>query len=605
MAYASTTIARAVGQINRSYFLPAIQRPYVWHPDQIVSLFDSLMKGYPISSFLFWQVEPSRRDDWDIYKFMENFRQGNVHNELAEADGRDITLILDGQQRLTSLLIGLQGSYTVRRKYARRGSPDNWVRQNLYLDLLQDAAIDAGEDTDDQDVGITYGFKFSSTTPPAAAGHMWMKVGRILDCSSDDRFDTLLTEIEDTLPETATRAESRRLQQNLNRLYRMVWKDEVVSYFTETDQSYDRVLDIFIRANDGGTKLSKSDLLLSMITSKWNGVSAREEIFGFVTHLNTGLQGKNNVDKDLVMKACLLLSDLDHVYKVGNFTARNLEIIEKNWCEIKRVLEATFNLINRFGIDQDTLTSGNAVLPIAYYLFKTGQGDLSASTPEDTRNSSLIQRWLIGVLINGVFGGTSDNTIGAARTIIKEKNREGKAFPYRELVDGLALRGRLTELNDSNIDSFLDITYGRKTCFLALSLLYDTTTWGLTNYHIDHIIPRSLVEPKALRGANVPETIIERIQDAVNRLGNLQLLRGQENLEKSNQPFDQWIHTRDEGFRDRHLIPGNEGLYDILQLPKFVKERERLIVKHLKQTIFSGSDLSLGEPELMNDAHPF
>ncbi|WP_082572968.1 DUF262 domain-containing protein [Ensifer sp. Root558] len=605
MAYASTTIARAVGQINRSYFLPAIQRPYVWHPDQIVSLFDSLMKGYPISSFLFWQVEPSRRDDWDIYKFMENFRQGNVHNELAEADGRDITLILDGQQRLTSLLIGLQGSYTVRRKYARRGSPDNWVRQNLYLDLLKDAAVEASEDADNQDIGITYGFKFSSTTPPAAAGHMWMKVGRILDCTSDDKFDALLTEIEDTLPETATRAESRRLQQNLNRLYRMVWRDEVVSYFTETDQSYDRVLDIFIRANDGGTKLSKSDLLLSMITSKWNGVSAREEIFGFVNHLNTGLQGKNNVDKDLVMKACLLLSDLDHVYKVGNFTTRNLAIIEKNWGEIKRVLEATFNLINRFGIDQDTLTSGNAILPIAYYLFKTGQGDLSASTPEDARNSSLIQRWLIGVLINGVFGGTSDNTIGAARAIVKDKTREGKSFPYKELVDGLALRGRLTELNDSNIDSFLDTTYGRQTCFLALSLLYDTTTWGLTNYHIDHIIPRSLVEPKVLRSGNVPETVIERIQESVNRLGNLQLLRGQENLEKSNQPFDQWIHTRDEGFRDRHLIPGNEGLYNILQLPRFVKERERLIVKHLKQTIFSHSDLSMGEPDLMKDAHPF
>jgi uncharacterized protein with ParB-like and HNH nuclease domain len=53
-------------------------------------------------------------------------------------------------------------------------------------------------------------------------------------------------------------------------------------YYTETDQDYDRVLDIFVRANEGGTKLSKSDLLLSMVTSSWDGVNAREEIFNFV-----------------------------------------------------------------------------------------------------------------------------------------------------------------------------------------------------------------------------------------------------------------------------------------------------------------------------------
>jgi len=111
-------------------------------------------------------------------------------------------------------------------------------------------------------------------------------------------------------------------------------------------------------------------------------------------------------------------------------------------------MEATFCLINRLGIDQDTLTSGNAILPIAYYLCKTGQGDLSTSTPENARNARLIQRWLIGSLLNGVFGGTSDSTLGAARVIIKESLRDGNDFPYRTLVDGLAQRGRLTEFDE-------------------------------------------------------------------------------------------------------------------------------------------------------------
>jgi Protein of unknown function (DUF1524) len=137
----------------------------------------------------------------------------------------------------------------------------------------------------------------------------------------------------------------------------------------------------------------------------------------------------------------------------------------------------------------------------------------------------------------------------------------------------------------------LETAYGKRTCFLALSLLYDTTTWGLTNYHIDHIIPRSLTDRNALMAASVPEVLIQRIQDSVNRLGNLQLLRGQENLKKNDQPFAQWIKTRDQGFLDRHLIPGREDLYNVSELPNFVAARDRLIIRYLQRTIFGTQSL--------------
>eukprot|EP01035_Chromulina_nebulosa_P050300 gene50300-68375_t len=89
MPYTATTVASTIDKINRSYFLPAIQRPFVWNAEQVLSLFDSLMKGYPISSFLFWDVAPENKPNWQIYKFAENFRYGEVHNEIAETDGRD------------------------------------------------------------------------------------------------------------------------------------------------------------------------------------------------------------------------------------------------------------------------------------------------------------------------------------------------------------------------------------------------------------------------------------------------------------------------------------------------------------------------------------
>lgn len=585
MSYVSSTVGRVLDQINRSYFLPAIQRPYVWQPDQIIALFDSLLKGYPISSFLFWEIKPERRSDWEIYKFIENFRFGDTHNEMAEPDGRDVVLVLDGQQRLTSLLIGLRGTFTVRSKYKRRNNPDAWSKQRLYIDLFKDPAIDA-EDGDREDLGVTYGLQFAEDEPKNDADHLWMKVGHILDCTSDDVLDRLADEMLARLPADTPRSMRRVAERNLDRLYRTVWKDGVIAYYTEKDQSYDRVLDIFIRANDGGTKLSKSDLLLSMITSKWDGTSARQEIYDFVDHLNNGLDARNEIDKDFVMKSCLVLSDLDQRYKVGNFTNNNLKLIETNWRRIKTSLEGTLRLLNRFGIDRENLTSVNALLPIAYYIYRTDCGSLDGSTPFEAANSRRIHHWLLSSLLNGVFGGTSDQTIGTARTIIRGSLGDGTDFPYRALMQGLATRGRVTHFDENNIDGVLDTAYGKRTCFLAASLLYDANNWGSAQHHIDHIIPRSLAERKALMGRNIPEARIQRILESVNKLGNLQLLLARENLEKNNIPFSQWIQTRDLDFLERHLIPDNPDLWDVSALPEFVAAREELIRQRLRRLNF-------------------
>ncbi|WP_050983389.1 GmrSD restriction endonuclease domain-containing protein [Methylorubrum extorquens] len=601
MSYVSSTIGRVLDQINRSYFLPAIQRPYVWQPEQIVALFDSLLKGYPISSFLFWEIRPERRADWEIYRFIENFRHGDTHNEMTEPDGRDVMLVLDGQQRLTSLLIGLRGTYAVRAKYARRHNPDAWSRQRLYLDLLKDPATD-DEVSDDEDLGVTYGLRFFEGEPKSSAQHLWLKVGRILDCTSDDAFDRLKDEVLDALPDATTRAQTRTAERTLDRLYRTVWKDGVIAYYTEKDQSYDRVLDIFIRANDGGTKLSKSDLLLSMITSKWAGVSARQEIYGFVDHLNDGLVARNRLDKDFVMKSCLVLCDLDPRYKVGNFTTANLARIEANWTRIKASLEATLRLVNRFGIDGETLTSLNALLPIAYYLHRIGSGSLDGSTPFEATNAKRIQQWLLGSLLNGVFGGSSDRTIGTARSILQETLKTERDFPHRTLAQGLASRGRVAGFDANNIEGVLETGYNKRNCFLALSTLYDANAWGSAPHHIDHIIPRSLADRKALMAQNLSESLIERILDSVNRLGNLQLLLARENLEKSNLPFGQWLQTRDSTFLERHLIPNKPALWQVSALPDFVAEREELIRRRLRRLDLEPASTALSEPPPLSES---
>jgi uncharacterized protein with ParB-like and HNH nuclease domain len=577
MSYESTTIAKIINKLNRNYFLPAIQRPYVWKPEQVIRLFDSLMKGYPISSFLFWDLKPENQQQWEIYKFVENFRYGDTHNEIAETDGFDVNLVLDGQQRLTSLMLGLRGSYTVKAKNKRINNPDAWTRQHLYIDLLKDPNLD----DDEAGIEVSYGFKFFAEHPNNSKDHYWIKVGRILEYSDESQFDEAKDEWADLLHGDVTRDQVRLFKRNLERLYRMVWKDESVAYFTEQSQSYDRVLDIFIRANDGGTKLSKSDLLLSMLTSKWEGVNAREEIFNFVEYVNNDLTLKNNFDKDFIMKSCFVLTDLPHAYKVANFTKDNLDIIKNNWAKIKKTLEQTILLINSFGLDRDSLTSANALHPIAYYLHKTGKS-LLGTTAFDVINSREIHRWLLIALLNNIFGGTSDSTIGLSKEIIKDNLGKSLDFPTDLLLIGLKTHGKYSSLNDDFIDDILQFTYSKNTAFLALSLIQDEAGIGNNLFHIDHIFPKSWFTTANLQSMGISINQIDAYQAYANSIANLQILLARENQEKSNQSLEEWIKVRDDNFKLKHCIPTNNELYKIENFLLFISERKKLIELKLR-----------------------
>lgn len=128
MSYIPKTISEvALEYINRTTFLPAIQREYVWDTDGIEKLFDSIMGNYPIGSFLFWKIREEKKSLWTAYKFFSNFDKESPHNEEANLAGikQDIYLVLDGQQRLTSLYLGLKGSY--------RFFYYNWKKTQLYL----------------------------------------------------------------------------------------------------------------------------------------------------------------------------------------------------------------------------------------------------------------------------------------------------------------------------------------------------------------------------------------------------------------------------------------------------------------------------------------
>ncbi len=581
MAYQSDTIATVVNRLNVRYFLPAIQREYVWNPTQILQLFDSLMRRYPISTFLFWELQPENRDKWEIYKFIDQYDERHPHNPPASTDGvQQLNLVLDGQQRLTSLSIGLKGTYVVRKKYRQWDNPNAWSKQQLYLNLLKDPDV-----VEDAETGLHYGFAFAEEIPKNQNGSYWFKVGRILDFDSPDRFEKYVDDQEELLPESATRIQVKLAERNLRRLHKMVWDEEVIAYYTEQDQEYDRVLDIFVRANDGGQKLSKSDLLLSMVTSKWTGINAREDIYGFVDRINNELTSKNNFDKDFILKTCLVVSDLPVTYKVSSFTNHNLDIIHREWERIKAAIESGVDLVNSFGINRETLTSANAVIPIIYYLFHTPSRRLRGTTPYDVTNASLIRKWLIMALLNSIFASLGDSVQRIARDVIKKQGLFPSDFPAEAINTALGEGGKSSEFDRYAMEKFLEITYQSRSSFLALSLLYDDNSWGTLRFHQDHIFPKSLFTTERLTEAGLSVEEQAHYKTLMNRVGNLELLLDTENLEKSNKDFGQWITTRDAGFRKRHLIPEDDNLFHLEYFVEFVTAREELIKKRIQSLL--------------------
>ena len=171
MEYRAVPISHVIGDVNRLYFLPAIQREFVWDLEQIEKLFDSIMGDFPIGSFLFWKVEQEHKGDWAVYEFITKFDEDHPHNPPANLNGvnRDIHLVLDGQQRLTALYIGLKGTY--RYHYY------HWRNTQLYLNQLKSQT--PNEEDPEEPV---YQFKFrENAVPTDPTRELWYSVGQILN----------------------------------------------------------------------------------------------------------------------------------------------------------------------------------------------------------------------------------------------------------------------------------------------------------------------------------------------------------------------------------------------------------------------------------------
>jgi len=574
------TVKEAIEHIHaKKYLLPAIQREVVWEVDQITRLFDSLMRDYPIGSFLFWHVEKKNVGKYQFYEFVRDYHERNsCHNPKANVSGQDdIIGILDGQQRLTSLYIGLKGSYAYKEPRKRWNNPEAFPVRRLYLNLL-------GPKKNGDEIDMVYDFAFLSDDEVSQdnEGAFWFRVGDVLDFKKPHEVMNYLINqgLMQRPQEQATFA-----NETLFALWDVVHNRKVINYFLERDEKLDKVLNIFIRVNSGGTILSYSDLLLSIATAQWKERDAREEITSFVDELNSIGDGFR-FDKDLVLKSSLVLADFtDIAFKVDNFNKANMLKIEQQWDEIEDALRGAVRLLASFGYTRDTLTANYAIIPIAYYLKTRGlprNFDTSAKYAEDR---AAIRRWLILSLVRRVFGGSPDTVLRSVRDILKGTR---DSFPYHAIVEKFKGTPKSLICTEDDVENLLHYKYGQGYTFSVLALLYPTLDFR-NRFHIDHIHPRSKFTKAKLRQRGIPHADIDFYLENVNLLPNLQLLEGVPNQEKSNADFADWLENTCEtpkekaNYMKRHFIPDVDLSFSNFR--EFIEQRRALLANELRRIL--------------------
>lgn len=514
---------------NSTFVLPAIQREFVWKPEQTARLFDSLMQGYPFGTFLYWKVEKPNSSRYKFYGFVCNYHERDSPHcpQLPVFHDRDLTAVLDGQQRLTALNIGLCGSMAWRSPYKWKNNPNAYPVRYLYLDLLT-------RRRETTESGEFYRFEFLTEEGAASADpeECWFRVSDILGMQSGP---AMLAWLNARLPQEKT----TQAFETLDQLFQVVHNKTFISFYEEKSQDLDKVLNIFIRMNSGGTVLSYSDLLLSIAVAQWSG-DARTEIHTLVDELNSTGDGFN-FSQDLALKAGLMIAEIGNVgFKVANFNRENMGILEKRWPDVKRSLKVGVQLLASFGFNEKTLRADSAVLPIAYYLSHRKLDSTYVTKTTYASDRAVIRTWLNRSLLkaSGIWGSGLDTLLAALRETIKTHGAGG--FPDEELYAEMARRGKSLRFTDEEVSELVEMQYGDKRLFAMLAMLF-TFVDVRNHFHIDHIFPKSQFTRAKLVKAGVPVDDIDDFQEMVNGLPNLQLLEGTENIEKlASMPAD-WI----------------------------------------------------------------
>lgn len=375
------TVEKLVKQfVGREIRLPEMQRKYIWTREKVRALIDSLYKDYPSGSILLWKTsEPPETRDAAI--------------STEQGDGGESYLLLDGQQRLTSLSAIITGA-TVKM-YKNRTVQDSKIEICFNInhpDNLIDSDT-AGEDLDDENGDDENGddehIIFKLKNHSIANNPHWIDVTQLF---KEGPVTVLAKNIKPEDPNY------QKYLDRLNTLYNKLEYQYSV-HILDKNISYAEVADIFVRINSQGSKLRKSDLALAQVTSRWDGSM---ELFSILSE-ECRKKG-HELDEGFLIKCLMSVSTGQSRFK--NISNTPIRQIQDSWEKTKMSLQFVIDFLkNNAGVETaEILPAKSLIIPLVCIAAKH-----DCRFPPSLERVAV--RWFYAALMWGRYSKGSTETI--------------------------------------------------------------------------------------------------------------------------------------------------------------------------------------------------
>ena len=554
-------VADVIKEIDEEKFvLPVVQRSLVWEEDKMALLFDTLLKGHSFGGIMVIEEE---KDTKPLFNYRPFTKDGNfIPSREVEKLKQNQFFVIDGQQRLQTFYIGLKGSINGKI---------------LYFDLFSD-------------YNFEYEFKFENdekklpktskeNNDRKIKEHFWYPVQELLRRLKDTNDEDYVADEIINKNRITDNDKMTHIKKNIKAFYKNVITSEtlgiskvVINKSLPEIENCQRIVELFIRLNSGGTPLSSFDLA----ASKLKGFSWEME--GFLQEM---LENYKDIvlTQDNLIRLIFLLQD-NHNKEMASIEATDAEFAINNRERIKATIKALKDFLE-CSKTYDYYKEGNrSFIPlffISYHLFHKSIDNnalINYFNNYETGNADfpLMKRWLYHSLINGVFRSKGAGWIpyktGVRKILDTIKDYKNKEFPTEKLFEVYKTHPITftTNYTSNNLDQ-LDSSF-------VFYLMYDRARATRTN-DIDHIMPKNILETKGFD------------QDKINSIKNFQLLDfGTNRGAKNGKPFKEWINNP-EYVKDKasylklHLIPTDENLWTEDKFEDFIEARAALILSKL------------------------
>jgi hypothetical protein len=532
-------LSEVMGKWSYALRIPVIQRDFEWDAEDVKELLDSIVRGYPIGSVILWETKV----DFPSTPLIDLKEKYFPPTPLY---------VLDGQQRLTSLLLVKEGWKITRNGKELKIDPISYNPANNSFYISGKRGIDV------------------SLIVRAALGDV-------------TAFKTLVSDHPSDYKKAVENVGQRILQYQLP-----IYTIRTLKDISNSPNVANEIAEIFTRVNSAGVSLGNIQMFLSFFAAVFSELK-----FEIVQRYQTLFNKYDEQFPSWEVVNRFVFSNLgmtqNQITKIDSFK-KAIESLKEQYSskpsQLKEIISSSFNsmdlilnfISNETGIyHSNRIPSQNALLPLFKYVYVNKITNLNQIS---TRNKKLMLKWFIIASFNGYYTASPNKKIEQDL-----KSFKGESFPYESLVKNMQkekIHPRI--LKKDIVELVVDVTRGNtgRSYLMLLNILLfrnRSNNWAgqrvtSKNSVVHHIFPREYLLENNIRD-----------REDINDFANITLIDQIINQEIKNRPPSEYLKSFNKDALESHFIPLNEDLWKVENYEKFRIERSKLIWKGLEQLI--------------------